>query len=107
MNLSQILIVGPTELVILGVMSIILLFGAAKLPELAKSLGRSSGEYQKGRKESEKELKAQQEDEKAVKVEPSSKDADREKLEEVAKQLGIDSKGKSIAELKEAIKKAV
>ena len=107
MNLSQTLIVGPTELVVLGVMSIILLFGAAKLPELAKSLGRSSGEYQKGRKESAKELKEQQESAKESKEQSSKGDDNREKLEEVAKQLGIDSKGKSIDELKEAIKKAI
>jgi sec-independent protein translocase protein TatA len=41
---------GPFEvLVILFV--ILLLFGAKKLPELSRSLGRSLGEFRKGREE--------------------------------------------------------
>jgi len=41
---------GPWEwLIVLGV--ILLLFGAKKLPELARSLGKSSSEFKKGVKE--------------------------------------------------------
>ena len=41
---------GPWEwIIVLGV--IVLLFGAKKLPELARSLGRSSSEFKKGIKE--------------------------------------------------------
>jgi sec-independent protein translocase protein TatA len=40
---------GPEWFVVLGV--IVLLFGAKKLPELARSLGRSSSEFKKGLKE--------------------------------------------------------
>jgi sec-independent protein translocase protein TatA len=40
---------GPEWFVVLGV--IVLLFGAKKLPELARSLGRSSSEFKKGIKE--------------------------------------------------------
>ncbi len=40
-------------LVIIGV----LIFGAKKIPELAKTLGRAKGDYEKGRIESEKDLK--------------------------------------------------
>lgn len=44
--------VGPTELlVILGI--ILVLFGGKKLPELANSLGRSIGEFKKGKQEGE------------------------------------------------------
>lgn len=39
----------PELLIILGV--IVLVFGAKKLPELARSLGRSSSEFKKGVKE--------------------------------------------------------
>lgn len=39
--------VGPTEiLIVLGI--VVLLFGAKKLPELARSVGRSSSEFRKG-----------------------------------------------------------
>ncbi len=39
----------PELLIILGV--IVLLFGAKKLPDLARSLGRSTSEFKKGVKE--------------------------------------------------------
>ncbi len=43
---------GGTEwLIIAGV--VVLLFGAKKLPELARSLGRSSREFKKGLREGE------------------------------------------------------
>jgi sec-independent protein translocase protein TatA len=40
---------GPEWLIVLGV--IVLLFGAKKLPELARSMGKASGEFKKGLKE--------------------------------------------------------
>ena len=40
---------GPEWLVVLGV--VVLLFGAKKLPELARSVGRSTSEFKKGMKE--------------------------------------------------------
>jgi len=42
---------GPEMLVILLV--VFVLFGAKKLPDLARSLGRSMGEFKKGREEGE------------------------------------------------------
>ena len=41
---------GPTEWIIIGVV-VILLFGAKKLPEMARALGKSSSEFKKGMKE--------------------------------------------------------
>jgi sec-independent protein translocase protein TatA len=46
--------VGPEVLVI--VLIAILLFGANKIPELARSTGEAMGEFQKGREEAEQEL---------------------------------------------------
>ena len=41
---------GPTELlIILGI--VLLLFGGAKLPQLARSLGRAQSEFKKGSQE--------------------------------------------------------
>lgn len=39
----------------------ILIFGAKKIPELAKTLGKAKGEFEKGKIEGEKELKDFQE----------------------------------------------
>jgi len=41
---------GQTELLVI-VFVILLLFGAKKLPELSRSLGKSLGEFKKGQKE--------------------------------------------------------
>ncbi len=40
---------GPEWFIVLGIL--VLLFGAKKLPELARSVGRSSSEFKKGMKE--------------------------------------------------------
>jgi sec-independent protein translocase protein TatA len=44
---------GPEWFVVLGVL--VLLFGAKKLPELARSLGKSSNEFKRGLKEGSEE----------------------------------------------------
>jgi sec-independent protein translocase protein TatA len=52
MNLFLAFGIGMPEIVILLVV-VILLFGAKKLPELARGVGKSLGEFKKGRAESE------------------------------------------------------
>lgn len=44
---------GAPELLVILVV-VFLLFGAKKLPDLARSLGRSMGEFKKGREDGEK-----------------------------------------------------
>jgi len=51
------LFVGGYEWVWIIVIVAIFVFGAKKIPELAKTLGRAKGDYEKGRIESEKDLK--------------------------------------------------
>lgn len=48
--------IGTQELILIFA-AILLLFGASKLPELARSLGRSAGEFKKAKMETESELK--------------------------------------------------
>ena len=45
---------------IIAVVAGILFYGSSKIPKLAHSLGRSVGEFKKGRLEVERELKAEQ-----------------------------------------------
>ncbi|MFB6299939.1 MAG: twin-arginine translocase TatA/TatE family subunit [Halobacteriales archaeon] len=45
---------GPELLVILLI--VVLLFGATKIPELARSTGQAMGEFKRGRQELEEEL---------------------------------------------------
>ena len=49
-------IAGP-ELIILVTIIGVLLFGAAKIPQLAKTFGKAKAEYKKGEIEGDKELK--------------------------------------------------
>lgn len=46
---------GPELLII--VLLAVLLFGASKLPKLARSMGAAQGEFEKGRAEVERELR--------------------------------------------------
>jgi sec-independent protein translocase protein TatA len=69
--------VGPEMLIILLVL--VLLFGANKIPKLARSTGEAMGEFKKGREEIEEELN-EAADPKAEPVEDVS-ELDDEELE--------------------------
>jgi len=65
---------GPVELIALLLIAV-LLFGASKLPELARSSGQAMGEFQKGRQEVEQELEK-------MKGNDSSSDTDSPSVED-------------------------
>ena len=54
---SLMLFVGGTEMIILVIVIGVLIFGAAKIPQLAKTFGKAKAEYKKGEIEGDKELK--------------------------------------------------
>jgi len=95
--LMQLAGMGGLEWVIIVVVIIALFFGVKKIPELARSFARASGEYEKAKIEMRKEVESV----KATGV------GEREKLESVATQLGIDYAGKTDDELRQAIAKSV
>ncbi|AGK61643.1 Sec-independent protein translocase TatA [Archaeoglobus sulfaticallidus PM70-1] len=95
--------IGPNELLAILLIAF-LLFGASKLPELARSLGKSMGEFKKAQKEAEIELRRFEKDLEEGKYTPQDK---RAKLEKIAKDLGIDTEGKSDDEILEEINKAL
>ena len=64
---------GPLELGAIALI-VILLFGASKLPDLARSMGSATGEFKKGRQEVEEELDEMQDEggEEEVAAEPDA-----------------------------------
>ena len=60
---------GTTEIIVLVVVIGVLIFGAKKIPELAKTFGKAKGEFEKGKIEADKDLKEFKEE-----INSSSKD---------------------------------
>lgn len=91
---------GPQEIVLIFLI-VILLFGASKIPELARSLGKATGEFKKAKQEAELEVKD---------IEKSLKEGDNPKekslkVRQMAKDLGISVEGKSDEQLLDEIQK--
>ena len=68
MHTIALMMPGPTEWALILVI-VLVLFGAKKLPELARSLGQSMNEFRKAREEFDKELHRAGED---LKVSPQN-----------------------------------
>jgi len=88
---------GGAEWIIIGAIIIALIFGFKKIPEIARSFGRASGEFQKAKLEMRKEV------ERVKNSDPTNRD----KLESIADKLGIDYSNKSDEELRLAIDKNI
>lgn len=101
--------IGPTEMMVIAVVAIVLLFGAAKVPQLARSFGQAMGEFKKAKRESEMNLKSFEDSMVGDEKELAGKTAKAEKkdegvnIREVAAYMGIDAEGKSDEELKEEV----
>lgn len=63
------LFIGPQEITIVIIIAVILIFGAKKIPELAKTFGKAKGEFEKGKIEGDKELAEFKKDSKTDKPE--------------------------------------
>lgn len=85
---------GMMELVIiLGIIVVVVFFGAKKIPQLARSFGTATAEFEKARIEAKRELQQLK----------SQGSVGREKLESIAESLGIDYTNKNDDELRAAI----
>ncbi len=102
--------IGPMEIGII-VLIIILLFGATKVPQLARSFGQAMGEFKKAKKEAEINYKkfeesvtGSEEEIAEAKAKATAKTKGEEvNIKEVASYMGIDTEGKTEEELKEEV----
>ena len=49
--------IAGQEWIFIIIIAVVFIFGAKKIPELAKTFGKAKGEFEKGKIEGEKELK--------------------------------------------------
>jgi sec-independent protein translocase protein TatA len=85
--------IGGLEWVIIIGLIVVMFFGVRKIPELARSLGKASGEFEKAKIEAKRELQQMK----------GQGNIGREKLEAIADSLGIDYTNKNDDELRAAI----
>jgi sec-independent protein translocase protein TatA len=85
---------GGLEWIIIVALIVVVFFGVRKIPELAKSFGKASAEFQKARIQAKRELQQMQ---------SQGNNVGREKLETIAESLGIDYTNKNDDELRTAI----
>lgn len=81
------------EILLIVVVIVVVFFGVRKIPELARSFGKATTEFEKARIEAKKELQQLK----------SQENVGREKLEAIADSLGIDYTNKNDDELRAAI----
>ena len=85
---------GGLEWVIIIALIVLVFFGVKKIPELARSFGKASAEFEKARIEAKRELQQ---------LKSQGNTVGREKLENIAESLGIDYTNKNDDELRAAI----
>ena len=94
---------GLEYVILLVVVALLLLFGPAKLPEMARSIGRAWGEFRKGRMEVEREIRQEFLMEETGGEALASKD----QVLRVAKELVVPTEGRDLKEVKLDIARAI
>lgn len=85
---------SPWEWLIVGVVVLILFGSSKKIPELARSLGRASGEFRKGQTDIQNEIK------KSMSEPNNVADPENEKVVTLAQSMGIETTGKDAKQIK-------
>ncbi len=95
--------ITPTELVLIVIaIAILLIWGPSKIPGLARAIGQAIYEFRRSTKGLvEEEEEKTSEEKKKTRLNTS----DVEKVYELAKKLGIETEGKSVAQIVEEIEK--
>ncbi|MCX9026325.1 MAG: twin-arginine translocase TatA/TatE family subunit [Candidatus Methanoperedens sp.] len=88
--------IGTSELILILIVALIL-FGPTKLPELARSLGKATGEFKKAQMETENELK---------RLDKPINERDT-KIHNLAIELGLKTENKTTEQLIEEIRSTI
>jgi len=90
-------------IIFLIVVAVLLLFGPAKLPEMARAVGRAWGEFRKGKMEVEREIRQE------FMAEQSGGEATagRDQVLRAAKELAIPTEGRDMKDVKLDVAKAI
>jgi sec-independent protein translocase protein TatA len=91
--------IAGSEWMIIIFVAIVLVLGTGKLPSVAKKLGKAVNEYNKAKNEIQEQMKIGEEESPKI---TGPVGTEREKLETMAKSMGVDVK-KSDDELKKMI----
>lgn len=92
--------IGPSEWMIIIFVALVLILGTGKLPGVAKKLGKAVNEYNKAKDEIKDQMKDVTDE--APKI-SGPVESEREKLEMIAKSIGVKVEGKTDEELKKII----
>lgn len=91
-------LLGAEEWIII-LLIVVIFFGAAKIPQLARSLGRAKGEFEKGARDAKSELASE-----TAAAHPTVESEDDARVRRAAKELGIPTDGRPVADIKKDLK---
>lgn len=89
-------LLGAEEWIVI-LLIVVIFFGAAKIPQLARSLGRAKGEFERGAADVRREIEAEAN---APKATPS----EDERIRRAAAEMGIATEGRPLADIKADMK---
>lgn len=97
--------IGGSEWIIIVFVALVLILGTGKLPSAAKKIGKAVNEYNKAKSGIEEHVKSVQEISDGIPKISGPVESEREKLETIARSIGIRPENKSDKELQNAISK--
>jgi sec-independent protein translocase protein TatA len=104
LNMMMQMIPSGFEWIFLVVIVVVLIFGAKKIPDLARGFGKATSEFEKARIEAKRELREiKNAGTSSSTTTTTNTAANREKLESIADTLGIDYTDKDDDQLRLAI----
>jgi sec-independent protein translocase protein TatA len=103
LNMMMQMIPSGFEWIFIVVIVVVLIFGAKKIPDLARGFGKATTEFEKARIEAKRELREIKNAGTSSTTTTTNTAANREKLESIADTLGIDYTDKDDDQLRLAI----